>query len=164
MKILSKVLSAFFQLAVLGLLCFIAYNTGVGKTFPVNHPEWLSCDGALSQGLFYSTLLEQNDDLKALAKHVKDATTVTDIERLVTNGSSIDAARTEWFESVSEPGRCQAQIFLQTPNKDGNNTAYVGFDVSGFERSGKPFLDRLANNEVLESINVNPLGVKWFKE
>ncbi|MGB6604777.1 MAG: hypothetical protein WA747_06035 [Steroidobacteraceae bacterium] len=165
MNAVSKALFVSAQLVALVLLCVIAYNTGVGKTLPVNHPKWMSCDGVLSQALFYGTLLEQSDALKDLAPRVKNARTVADINQLVSDGSAIDAARTQWFESVSEPGRCQAQVFLQRPNGEGNNTAYIGFDVRGFAQSDRSFLESLEGGEVLESVNLDIMGgIKWFKE
>jgi len=153
----------FTQLAIVTLLFLIAYNTGVGKTLPVYHPEWMSCNGSLSRALFFSTLLGQNESMSKLALQVKAAGTIDEINRLVVNGSNIDAPRTTWFESVSEPGKCQAQIFLKNPNEDGNNTAYVGFEVAGFAAPNRSLAEVLEGGHVLESIQVSMIGVKWFR-
>lgn len=163
MKALS-VVALVVQIAIAGLLCLIAYNTGVGKTLPVDHPSWMSCDGRLSRSLFYSILLEQSESLSQLASRVKEAPTIGEINKLVAEGSNIDAPRTVWFESVSEPGKCQAQVFLNSPNKDGTNTAYIGFDVAGFAAPNRSFIEELEGGNVLESIQLQMIGVKWFKE
>lgn len=152
------------QIAIVGLLCLIAYNTGVGRTLPVHHPGWMSCDGVLSRGLFYSTLLKQSESTSQLASKVKEARTIAEIDRLVVDGSNINAPRTQWFESVSEPGKCQAQVFLTTPQKDGENTAYIGFEVAGFAAPNRSFIEALQGGNVLESIRLDMIGVKWFKE
>jgi hypothetical protein len=152
------------QIAIVGLLCLIAYNTGVGRTLPVHHPGWMSCDGRLSRSLFYSTLLRQSESTSKVASKVKDAQTIDEIDKLVVDGSNINAPRTLWFESVSEPGKCQAQVFLASPNKDGENTAYIGFDVAGFAAPNRSFIEAMQGGNVLESIRLDMLGVKWFKE
>jgi hypothetical protein len=159
-----KALTAVVQMATLGLLCVIAYNTGVGKTLPVHHSGWMSCDGRLSRALFYSTLLKQNEALSKVASKVKEADTTEEIDRLVVDGSNINAPRTLWFESVSEFGKCQAQVFLKGPNQDGDTTAYIGFDIAGFADPNRSFIDTLQGGKVLQSIQVEMIGVKWFKE
>jgi hypothetical protein len=152
------------QITAIALLGLIAYNTGVGKTLPVHHPGWMACDGRMSRSLFYSTLLKQNEAFVALASQVKDASTTAEIDRLVSGGANIDAPRTLWFESVTEPGKCQAQIFLKKPNKDGENTAYIGFDVAGFADPQRSFANVLQGGSVLESIRLDMAEIKWFKE
>ncbi len=160
----TKAMTIVAQITALGLLCLIAYNTGVGKILPVHHPSWMSCDGRLSRALFYSTLLKQSEDLSQLASQVREAGTINQIDKLVADGSNINAPRTLWFESVSEPGKCQAQIFLKNPNKDGENTAYIGFDVAGFADPNRNFIEVLQGGRVLESIQLEMVGIKWFKE
>jgi hypothetical protein len=165
MNVVMKSLTAVAQIAALGLLCLIAYNTGVGKTLPAHHPGWMSCDGRLSRALFYSALLKQSrDDLSGLASQVTEARTIDEIDTLVVEGSNINAPRTLWFESVSEPGKCEAQVFLKSPNQDGNDTAYIGFDVAGFAHPKRGVIETLQGGEVLESIQLDTIGVKWFKE
>lgn len=159
-----KTVTVLFQAVALGMLGLIAYNTGVGKMLPVHHPSWMSCDGSLSRALFYSTLLKQSDDLAELASRVREASTLDDIDRLVVDGTNIDARRTLWFESVSEIGKCQAQVFLKNPDKDGNNTAYIGFEVGGFAQPGRGILGSLTRGNVLQQIRLETLAVKWFKE
>jgi len=159
-----KALSLVLQVAAVLFLVLIAYNTGVGKTLPVHHAPWMSCNGLLTQNLFYSILLKDNDGMKDLSVQVKSATTVEEINKLVTDGTNIDAARTIWFESVSEPGTCQAQIFLQRPNKDGENAAYVEFEIGGFARADTGFFGTLLGSGVVESLRMSPVGIVWFKE
>ena len=146
------------------LLGVIAYNTGAGKILPVHRLMWMSCDSKLSRSLFYSTLLRQSEDLSELATQVKAAETIEAINQMVVNGSNINASRTIWFESVSDPGKCQAQVFLKHPNKDGENTAYFGFEVSGFADPHRNWIEQLQGGQVLQSIQVDMIGVKWFKE
>jgi len=159
-----KALSGIVQVLVVILLSVIAYHTGVGKTVPVHHPSWMECNGHLSRALFYSTLLGQSDDLKDLAAEVKKAGTIEEIDRLVHDGSNIDAPRTQWYESVSDPGKCQAQVFLKNPNKDGENTAYVGFEIGGFAEPNRGLMGALTGGHVLQSIRLDMMGIKWFKE
>lgn len=158
-----KTLTVTVEIAALGLLCLIAYNTGIGKTLPVYHPNWMSCDGTLSRALFYSTLLKQGDATSQLASKVKEAGTVAEIDRLVADGSNINARKTVWFESVSEPGKCQAQVFLNNPDKDGNDTAYIGFDVAGFADPNRSLIETLQGGRVLQSIQIELVGINWFK-
>jgi hypothetical protein len=159
-----KVIYTIIGLVAIVLLGVIAFNSSIGKTLPVHHPGWMSCNGELAQALLYSSLLAQSDDLKGLATKVKQANSVAEIDRLVNGGSNIDASRTEWYASVSDPASCQAQVFLQQPNSDGNNTAYVGYTLEGFSKAGQSEAAVLLNNDVLESIHVNTLGVNWFKQ
>ena len=152
------------QIAIVGLLCLIVYNTGVGRTLPVHHPVWMSCDGRLSRALFYSTLLSQSESTSKVASKVKEARTLDEIDKLVVDGSNINATKTLWFESVSEAGKCQAEVFLTSPNKDGKNTAYIGFNVAGFADPNRGFMEMLQGGNVLESIQLDMIGVKWFSE
>jgi hypothetical protein len=114
--------------------------------------------------LFYSTLLAQSDEMKDLAAQVKQAGSSEEVDRLVRDGSNIDATRTLWFESVSNEGKCQAQVFLKNPNKDGQNTAYIGFEISGFAEPDRGLVDSLTGGRVLQTIQLDLLGTKWFKE
>jgi len=159
-----RALSVAAQLVMLLFLGVIAYNTGVGKTLPVHHPNWMSCDGLLTRNLFYSTLLGQSDDLKDVAASVKRAQSLGEVDHLVTTGSTIDARRTRWFESVSDAGKCQAQVFLNTPDKDGNNTAYMAFDISAFAEAGAGIFSIVSEGQVLQSLRLDTRGTKWFKE
>ncbi|MGH9438504.1 MAG: hypothetical protein ACRD22_11590 [Terriglobia bacterium] len=124
----------------------------------------MACNGQLAQALFYSSVLRQSDDLKGLAAKVKQANSVAEIDRLVNGGSNIDASRTKWYASVSDPASCQAQVFLQQPNSDGNNTAYIGYTLEGFSNADQSEAAVFVNNDVLESVHVNMLGVNWFKQ
>ena len=159
-----RAVGVILQTLVIGLLCWIGYNTGVGKTLPVHHPSWMSCDGKLTRSLFYSTLLKQNDGTVKLSARVKEAQSIEEIDKLVADGSNIDARRTLWFESVSDPGRCQAQVYLEHPNETGNNTAYIGFSIAGFARPDRGFVEALQGGEVLESLELEMIGARWFQE
>ena len=160
-----KVVYAIIGLIAIALLGVIAFNGSIGKTLPMHHPKWMACNGELAQALFYSSLLEQsNDDLKGLAAQVKQANSIADVDQLVTNGSNIDASRTKWYASVSDPASCQAQVFLQHLNSDGNNTAYIGYTLEGFSNADQSETQVFLDNDILESIHVNMLGVNWFKQ
>lgn len=151
-----KIVNGLLLLLAVGLLGLIAYNTSLGKILPAPELSKISCKSMLTRELFFSSLLRQMG-LNDLASDVKHAYSIDNINKLVVKGSNIDAPRTLWFQSVSEPGECQAQIFLQTPNKDSNNTAYIGFSIDGFSQIGMP-------ESVLESIHLKLLGTQWFKE
>ena len=159
-----RALSSLMHVSGIGLLILIAYNPGVATILPVHHPSWMSCNGRLSHALFYSTLLGQSEDLKDLAAEVKSADMIARIDQLVHDGSNIDAPRTLWFESVTDLGKCQAQVFLKSPNEDGENTAYIGFEIGGFTDSNGGLLGSLTGGNVLQTVRLNMLGVSWFKE
>lgn len=159
-----KIVYAVIGLIAIALLGVIAFNSSIGKTLPVHHPKWMACNGELAQALFYSSLLEQSDDTKGLAAKVKQANSIAEVDRLVTNGSNINASRTTWYASVSDPASCQAQVFLQQPNGDGNNTAYIGYTLEGFSNANQSEAQVFLDTDVLESIHVNTLGVNWFKQ
>ena len=124
----------------------------------------MACNGHLSHALFYSTLLGQSDEMKDLAAQIKNASTSDEIDSLVNNGSNINASRTLWFESVSDEGKCQAQVFLKHPNKDDQNTAHISFEISGFAEPDRGLVDNFTGGHVLQSIRLDLLGTKWFKE
>ena len=157
MRVVNSVMLA-IALVMLGV---ISYNTGVGKTFPVHHPNWMSCDSLLTRQLFYSTLLKQQDGMDDLAAKVKKDGSIADIDALITQGSNISASQTKWFESVSKLGECQAQIYLQSPTKNGDNTAYISFSLTGYIPTGSGVF---GSGDVLEAIQLNALDIKWTKE
>lgn len=150
-----KIFFAFTAVAVVALLSIIAYDGSLGLPSKVNE---VRCDSLLTQRLFYSQLLRKSDDLENLADKVDSAGTIGQLNKLVTSGSNIAAKRTLWFKSNREPSSCQAQVYLQTLNKDGDNTAYIGFSINGFVPTDSK------NASVLESINLDWLNVQWFKE
>ena len=158
-----KIFSVVTTLIAVLLLCFIAYNSGSGKTIPVHHPEWMSCDGLLTRNLFYSSLLNDIDQ-KELAEKVKNANSTDEINNMVTMESNIDANKTKWYESISESGKCKAQIFLKNPNKEGNNTTYLEFEIGGFAQAGANVFDSIGNRHVLQSIHLNSRNGNWFKQ
>lgn len=159
-----KTVYTIMGLLALGFLGVIAFNSSIGKTLPNYHSRWMACNDTLAQALFYSSLLGQTDDLKKLAAQVKNAKSVPEIELLVTSGSNIDASRTKWYASLSQQGSCQAQIFLQHPKSDGDNTAYVGYTLKGYVSADESETQLLLQSEVLESIHINALGISWFKQ
>jgi hypothetical protein len=159
-----KLFYSLSAVVVLVLLALIAYSTSLGKLLPAKHVDEVSCDSVLTRSLFFSTFLGQQDDLKYLAKKVKAAETIKEINQLVSSESNIDATRTLWFKSNKDPSSCQVQIFLQHPAKDGNNSAFVGFQVEGFIPTGASAKGNSAYQSVLEYVNLQWQGIKWFKE
>ena len=155
--------SVLARLVVIVFLGLIAYNTGTGKTLPVHHPSWMSCDGLITRSLFYRLLID-SDELADVVADVKEATTLDEVDNVVTAGTNIDAARTLWFKSATEPGACQAKVYLQNPNKEGNNTAYVEFEIRGFAQADASWIQGIIEGTVLESVHLSRAGVAWLRE
>jgi len=151
-----------FAVAVLAGISFIGYNTGLGKTLPMHQPRWLSCNGLLSQQLFYSEFLGQNSSTKTLATDVLDAPTTADVDRMVTKGSNINAGETEWFRAIHRPDNCEAEIFLEHPRGDGKNAAYIRFSMQGFLPVKTHGSAPITEGEVLEEVGINFDNIQWI--
>lgn len=139
------------------LLAVIAYTNSLGKVLPPTQQGPIACDSALTQSLFFSQLLSRNG-LDKLAKQVNAASNINRIHNLVTSGSTIAAGRTLWFRSTENLSDCQAQIFLQGLNSDGNNTAYVGYTIKGFVPTDG------SAAYVLEFVRIHWMGIQWSKQ
>lgn len=151
-----------FAVAALAGLSFIGYNTGLGKTLPMRHPRWLSCNGLLSQQLFYNEFLGQNSSTKTLAANVLSAPTTSAIVKMVTAGSNINAGETEWFKALHHPDNCQAEIFLENPRSDGKNAAYVHFSMQGYLPVKTHGSAALNEGDVLEEVGINFSDIQWI--
>jgi len=147
------------ELLMLVFVGAIAFQLTWGQQFPVLHRRTSACDSFTVRKLFFSQVL-RSADLDSVAVEVRAVSSDSALTAILSARSNLDPIETKWFNSDAEPGKCQAELKLQRPNKDGNSRSYIDYTVQSYVPSGS---SRFESESVLYSVNASLIGMQWFK-
>lgn len=147
------------ELLMLVFVGVIAFQLTWGQQFPVLHRRTSACDSFTARQLFFTQVL-RSADLDSVAAEVRAASSDSALTAILSARSNLDPIATRWFNSDAEPGKCQAELKLQRPNKDGNSRSYVDYTVQSYVPSGG---SRFDSENIVYSVNASVSGMQWFK-